>query len=140
MNGLTIGKVAKSAGLGIETVRFYEREGLINPLARTEANYRLYSEDGIIRLRFIKRAKTLGFSLKEIRELLLLRQDVDATKKDVKNQVEAKIDDIKKRIRDLKKIQKTLESLDQCCDGQGSTEDCPILNALEDGSSWITEG
>ncbi len=139
MNSLTIGKVAKITGLGIETVRFYEREGLIKPLARTKSNYRLYSEEGIIRLRFIKRAKTLGFSLKEIKELLLLRQDSDATKKDVKKQIEAKISDIKKRVRDLKKIQKILETLDDCCDGKGSTADCPILNALEDGSSWATD-
>ncbi len=134
MNGLTIGKVAKNAGLGIETVRFYEREGLIQPIARTKSNYRLYSEDGIIRLRFIKRAKALGFSLKEIKELLLLRQDTDASKRDVKKQIEAKLEDIKKRIRDLKKIQKTLETLDDHCDGEGSIKDCPILNALEDGS------
>ena len=134
MDGLTIGKVAKNAGLGIETVRFYEREGLIQPIARTKSNYRLYSEDGIIRLRFIKRAKTLGFSLREIKELLLLRQDTDASKRDVKKQIEAKLEDIKKRIRDLKKIQKTLETLDDYCDGEGAIKDCPILNALEDGS------
>lgn len=131
MNGFTIGKVAKSAGLGIETVRFYEREGLITPLARTESNYRLYAEDGIVRLRFIKRAKTLGFSLREIKELLFLRSNPDATKEDVKEQIEEKIDDIRTRIRDLKKIQKTLEALDICCDGHGSADDCPILAALE---------
>ena len=131
MRNLTIGKVAKSAGLGIETVRFYEREGLIEPLTRTDSNYRLYSEEGIIRLRFIKRAKALGFSLKEIRELLLLRVDPGASKADVKEQVEAKIDDIKKKIKDLKQIQKTLETLDSCCDGRGSTVDCPILEALD---------
>ena len=140
MNGLTIGKVAKSSGLGIETVRFYEREGLIQPLARTASNYRLYSNDGIVRLRFIKRAKTLGFSLKEIKELLLLRQSPDATKRDVKNQVEGKISDIKQKIRDLKKIQKTLESLDSCCDGQGSTDNCPILKALEDNEGLTEKG
>ncbi len=131
MNGLTIGKVAKSAGLGIETVRFYEREGLIQPLARTDSNYRLYSEAGIIRLRFIKRAKTLGFSLKEIKELLFLRVDPGASKADVKEQVETKIADIKQKIKDLKSIQKTLESLDACCDGHGSAVDCPILLALD---------
>lgn len=131
MKGLTIGKVAKSAGLGIETVRFYEREGLITPLARTESNYRLYADDGIIRLRFIKRAKALGFTLREIKELLFLRVDPDATKGDVKEQIEEKITDIKQRIKDLKKIQKTLETLDDCCDGHGSAEECPILAALE---------
>ena len=131
MNGLTIGKVAKSAGLGIETVRFYEREGLIKPLARTASNYRLYADDGITRLRFIKRAKTLGFTLNEIKELLFLRTNPDATKEDVKEQIGEKVDDIKRRIRELKKIQKTLESLDSCCDGHGSADECPILAALE---------
>jgi MerR family mercuric resistance operon transcriptional regulator len=131
MNGLTIGKVAKSAGLGIETVRFYEREGLIKPLSRTESNYRIYADDGIVRLRFIKRAKTLGFSLREIKELLFLRADSDATKEAVKEQIEEKIDDIKQRIKDLKKIQKTLEALDACCDGHGPADECPILAALE---------
>jgi len=131
MNGLTIGKVAKSSGLGIETVRFYEREGLITPLTRSASNYRLYADDGIIRLRFIKRAKTLGFTLREIKELLSLRTNPDATKDAVKEQIEDKIDDIKQRIRDLKKIQKTLETLDACCDGHGSADECPILAALE---------
>ncbi|WP_321365591.1 heavy metal-responsive transcriptional regulator [uncultured Desulfuromusa sp.] len=131
MNGLTIGKVAKKAGLGIETVRFYEREGLIKPLARSASNYRLYADEGVIRLRFIKRAKTLGFTLREIKELLLLRADPGATKGDVKAQIEEKIIDIDERIKDLQHIQRTLKALDSCCDGHGSTDDCPILAALE---------
>ncbi|SDZ89691.1 Zn(II)-responsive transcriptional regulator/Cu(I)-responsive transcriptional regulator,TIGR02044 [Desulfuromusa kysingii] len=131
MDGLTIGKVAKAAGLGIETVRFYEREGLIKPLARSASNYRLYTDEGIVRLRFIKRAKALGFTLREIKELLFLRADPDATKGDVKTQIEEKILDINARIKDLQKIQQTLKTLDSCCDGHGSTADCPILAALE---------
>lgn len=135
MNGLTIGKVAKGAGLGIETVRFYEKEGLIEPPERTASNYRIYSSQAIVRLRFIKRAKTLGFTLKEIKELLSLRHNPSANKSDVKKQVEAKIDDIKQKISDLKKIQKTLETLDECCNGKGPTDDCPILKALEGGET-----
>lgn len=133
MNGLTIGKVAKSAGLGIETVRFYEREGLIEPPARTEANYRIYPQRDILRLRFIKRAKSLGFTLKEIKDLLSLRHDPQATKADVKQQTEAKIHDIELKIRDLTRIKEILESLDESCDGHGPTSDCPILDALETG-------
>lgn len=131
MSGLTIGKVAKSAGIGIETVRFYERKGLIQPLARSESNYRLYADDGIARLQFIKQAKTLGFTLREIKELLFLRADPDATKADIKIQINEKISDVKKKIGELKKMQKTLESLDSCCDGRGSVFDCPILLALD---------
>jgi len=133
MNGLTIGKVAKRAGLGIETVRFYEREGLIEPPKRTEANYRVYPQRDIVRLRFIKRAKILGFTLKEIKELLSLRQDPSASKEDVKRQTEAKIADIEEKIRDLTRIKQTLEMLAECCDGRGPTSDCPILEALESG-------
>ncbi|MCK4502512.1 MAG: heavy metal-responsive transcriptional regulator [Desulfuromonadales bacterium] len=131
MAGLTIGKVAKGAELGIETVRFYEREGLLEPPERTASNYRIYSSQAITRLRFIKRAKTLGFTLKEIKELLSLRHNPSASKSDVKVQVEAKIDAIKQKISDLKNIQNTLETLDECCNGKGPTDDCPILKALE---------
>jgi Hg(II)-responsive transcriptional regulator len=134
MNGLTIGKVARGAGLGIETVRFYEREGLLEPPKRTAANYRIYPQQDIIRLRFIKRAKNLGFTLKEIRDLLSLRQDPKASKEDVKRQTEAKIADIEQKIHDLTRIKQTLERLDQCCDGHGPTSDCPILEALESGN------
>lgn len=133
MNGLTIGKVAKKAGLGIETVRFYEREGLIKPPARTEANYRIYPQRDILRLRFIKRAKNLGFTLREIKELLSLQHDSTATKADVKLQTEAKIEAIELKILDLTRIKEILETLEESCDGHGPTSDCPILDALETG-------
>lgn len=133
MNGLTIGKIAKGAGLGIETVRFYEKEGLIEPPARTESNYRLYPQRDIVRLRFIKRAKSLGFSLKEIKELLSLKHGAGASKAEVKEQTKAKIIDIEQKIRDLIRIKETLESLEISCDGHGKASDCPILSALETG-------
>lgn len=133
MNGLTIGKVAHSAGIGIETIRFYEKEGLIEPPARTESNYRIYPQRDIVRLRFIKRAKALGFTLKEIKELLSLRHDPAASKEDVKRQTEGKIEDIAHKIRDLTRIKETLEMLDQSCDGHGPISECPILDALESG-------
>ena len=75
MNGLTIGRLAKQAGLGIETIRFYERQGLIQPPPRTDSNYRIYPEEEVARLKFIKRAKDLGFTLKEIKELLFMQHD-----------------------------------------------------------------
>lgn len=133
MNGLTIGKVAKGAGIGIETVRFYEKEGLLDPPSRTRANYRIYPPRAIVRLRFIKRAKRLGFSLKEIKDLLSLKQDSQATKADVKKKTQAKITDIELKIRDLSRIKETLEWLEESCDGHGHTSDCPILDALETG-------
>ena len=133
MNGLTIGKVAKSAGIGIETVRFYEKQGLINPPPRSDSNYRIYPEQVVVRLRFIKRAKSLGFTLHEIKELLSFRHDPQATKADIKRQTEAKIENIKQKISDLTRMQKALETLDESCDGHGPTSECPILDALESG-------
>ena len=130
MNGLTIGRLAKQAGLGIETIRFYERQGLISPPPRTDSNYRIYPEEEVGRLKFIKRAKDLGFTLKEIKELLFMQNDPHATKADIKERTVEKIEDIKKKIRDLSKIQGALEHLAGSCDGHGPLSECPILDAL----------
>lgn len=137
MKALTIGKAAREADVGIDTVRFYEREGLIEPASRTEAGYRLYTEAAVSRLRFIKRAKTLGFSLREIRELLSLSVDPSATKADIKKRAEAKIADIALRIQDLKRMKLVLEHLSASCDGHGPVEECPILHALEDDTAAV---
>lgn len=131
MNELTIGKLAKRAGVTIDTVRFYERRGLVAEPKRTASNYRIYSAVEIARLQFIKKAKSLGFSLNEINELLALRHNPDATKKEVKNRVERKMNDIKRKIADLSYILADLEKLNQSCNGHGSADDCPILEALD---------
>jgi Hg(II)-responsive transcriptional regulator len=131
MTGLTIGRLAKEAGIGIETVRFYERQGLIAPPPRTDSNYRMYPEEEITRLKFIKRAKNLGFTLNEIKELLALRHDPHATKADVKERTHVKIEDVTKKIRDLTRIKEALEHLYDACDGHGPLDQCPILEALE---------
>ncbi len=132
MKGLTIGKVAGQAGIGIETIRFYERQGLIAEPPRTGAGYRLYPEASIGRLNFIKRAKELGFSLNEIKELLLLRQDPRATKADVRARTLAKIEDVRRKIEDLGRILQDLEALVATCDGRGPVCDCPILDAMDE--------
>lgn len=131
MNGLTIGKLAKQAGLGIETVRFYERQGLLEAPPRTDSNYRVYPEEEVARLRFIKRAKNLGFTLNEIKGLLYLRHDPQATKADIKDRALSKIRDVKQKINDLTRIKEALEDLAGSCDGHGPLEECPILQALE---------
>ncbi|MEJ2491819.1 MAG: heavy metal-responsive transcriptional regulator [Desulfuromonadales bacterium] len=138
-NMLTIGKVAKKAGIGIETVRFYEKEGLIGPAARTASNYRVYRDKDIARLRFIRKAKSLGFTLKEIKELLALRHDPDARKEEVKMQTEAKIADIEEKIRHLIRIKTILETLDKRCDGHGPASECPILDALESDGDFDSD-
>src|ERR687885_2847805 len=94
MAALTIGQIARRAGVGVETVRFYERQGLLEEPARKESGYRQYAEEVVARLRFIRRAKRLGFSLKEITDLLALRLDPEATAADVKRRAEAKVADI----------------------------------------------
>jgi len=135
MTGFTIGRLAKQVGIGIETVRFYERQGLIEPPPRTDSNYRVYPEEEVSRLRFIKKAKNLGFTLNEIKELLFIRHDPHATKADIKNRTLAKIKDVKQKISDLTRIQKALEHLASSCDGHGPLEECPILKALDSENS-----
>jgi len=134
---LTIGRLAAAAGVTTDTVRFYERLGLIDEPARSPSNYRLYPAGDAARLRFIKRAKELGFSLNEIRELLFLRHDPNATKAEVKARAEAKIKAIRAKINDLTRILAALEQVTAACDGHGPAGDCPILRAL---SADETEG
>ena len=134
MTRLTIGKLTNAAGVSTDTIRFYERCGLLPPPDRTESNYRLYPEKSVLRLKFIKRAKALGFTLNEIKELLALRHGPRATKEEVKLLTEDKIRDIKNRIVDLQRILATLEHLAGACDGHGSADDCPILAAMDTDS------
>jgi Hg(II)-responsive transcriptional regulator len=131
MADMTIGKLARNAGVSIDTVRFYERRGLIDEPLRTHSNYRIYPKEDVNRLRFIKRAKDLGFSLSEIKELLALRSSPSASKADVKKKVKVKIEDIKKKIKDLSNILIVLKNLDAECDGHGPISYCPIIKALD---------
>src|SRR5689334_7624054 len=101
---MTIGHVAKMAGVGVETIRFYEREGLLTKPKRRPSGYRVFTADVVGRIQFIKKAKQLGFSLKEIRDLLSLKVNGRATKADVKKHVDAKIVEIDERLRDLKRM------------------------------------
>lgn len=135
MKGLTIGQLARNAGVNVETVRYYERRGLISRPPRPSSGYRRYSEDTLTRILFVKRAKELGFSLKEILELLSLRVNPDTTCGDVKRRAEVKIADIEEKIRSLQKIKKALTRLVALCKGQGPTGECPIMEVL-DKNGW----
>ncbi len=128
---LTIGQVAKRSGIGIETVRFYERKGLVEEPPRTDSGYRQYPEEVVARIRFIRRAKELGFKLSEISELLSLRVDPDTTCADVRKQTEFKIADVEDKIRVLQGIKTALTRLAASCVGTGPASECPILEALE---------
>ena len=129
---MRIGAVATRAEVNIQTVRYYERRGLLPKPPRTESNYRLYSEDSVRRVRFVKRAQELGFSLKEIKELLALRINSRGTRAQVRERAEAKITDIEEKIRSLRALKKTLVGLTAaCCGSRGPVSDCPILEALD---------
>ena len=133
MQALTIGKVARRAEVGVETVRFYERQGLIAEPQRARSGYRLYPEATVTRIRFIRRAKGLGFSLREIRELLVLRVDPEVSSAAVKSRTQVKITAIEEKIRTLQRMQETLVRLASACDGGAPVTGCPILAAF-DGS------
>ena len=128
---LTIGQLARSAGVGVETVRFYERQGLLDPPERKASGYRCFDHEVVARLRFIRRAKELGFTLKEIKELLSLRLDSKSDCAAIKQRAQAKIKDIDDRIDTLQRMKEALIKLTKECRGKGPTSECPILDALE---------
>ncbi len=128
---MTIGQLARQGGVGVQTVRFYERHGLLTSSARTASGYRLYPEDAARRLAFIRNAKELGFSLREIAELLSLRADPSGSCGDVRRQAEAKLREVESRIRRLERIRDTLQGLAEACSGWGGLDTCPILESLE---------
>src|SRR5215471_1925060 len=115
---MTIGQVAKLASVGLETIRFYEREGLLNKPRRRQSGYRVFTPEVVDRIRFIKRTKRLGFSLREIRDLLALRVDTRATTADLKRQVDAKIGEIDDRLNDLQRMRAGLQRLSKACSGK----------------------
>jgi MerR family transcriptional regulator, copper efflux regulator len=132
---LFIGKVARRAGVGVETIRFYERQGLLTTPVRKDSGYRLYPEHVLGRIRFIKRAKELGFSLREIKELLELRRNSSGPCEDVCEKAQAKIANIDEKIAMLTKMKQALSELFAACQVRASLDDCPILEFLEKESN-----
>jgi MerR family transcriptional regulator, copper efflux regulator len=129
---LTIGQVADAADVNIQTIRYYERRGLCPTPRRTPAGYRQYAEDAVARLRFIKQAQNLGFSLAEIQELLGLRIRHGAACDTVARKTRAKIGLVRQKIAGLERVKRTLERLAAACAARRPTDECPILEALED--------
>lgn len=132
MGYLKIGEVAKATGVGIETIRFYERKGLLEEPDRRPSGYRQYDARILARLQFIRRAKELGFTLGEINELLDLWLDTNATCCDVRNKALAKIDEIDAKVRSLDAMKHSLEKLIETCLERGTLEGCPLLDGLRD--------
>jgi Hg(II)-responsive transcriptional regulator len=130
---MTIGQAARRAGVGIETIRYYERRGLLAETPKSASGYRDFDDAAVERILFIRRAKELGFTLTEIKELLNLRVDSDRNCDDVRIIAEDKMRDIGERIRSLHRIELALRRLVKLCAAEGAGENCPLLAALEEG-------
>ena len=130
---LNIGQVAKETGITVETVRFYEKQGLIDAPQRTESGYRQYPLDTVKRIRFIQHAKDVGFTLKNIGELLALRQEPGTSCTDIKLRTTEKIEEVDQKIRELTRIREALARMVMKCTGSNEISQCPILEELELG-------
>ena len=127
----SIGQVARRAGVGVETVRFYEREGLLEEPVRRDSGYRQYSQDAVAQILFIKRAQRLGFSLKEIQELLTLRVDGKTSCEQMKEHAAAKLAEVERKMVELQYMRQALLQVASLCEGEGPSSRCPMLDALE---------
>jgi MerR family mercuric resistance operon transcriptional regulator len=126
---LTIGALSKRTGCNIETIRYYERIGLIPKPPRTEGGHRVYDEDQLKRLTFIRRSRELGFTLDQVRGLLGLVDGGDYTCAEVNAFTLGHRDEIRRKIADLRKLEKVLTDMASQCDG-GAVPDCPVIDAL----------
>lgn len=130
-NEIRIGQLAKRAQVNVQTVRYYERRGLLTPARRRDSGYRIYGADGLLKLRFIKNAQSLGFSLEEILSLLRLRSGGRASCDSVRRKAQGHARDIRERIARLRAMERVLNGLVRTCLRRGRTEECPILRGLE---------
>ncbi len=145
MTRMTIGWVARRAGVGVETVRFYERRGLIDRPPRPREGFREYDETAVERIRFIKQAQEMGFSLREAAEFLALRADPAADCGDVHARARTKLADVERRIAQLERLREALRTLLRRCPRSGPVEGCSILGAMngraaDPGAAVPTDG
>jgi len=132
---MRIGQVASAAGVNIQTLRYYERRGLLEQPGRTSAGHREYLEDAVRRVGFIKGAQELGFALVEIQQILRLREDRSSSCGTMRAAARAKIEDIDRKIRSLRAMKRSLVILERSCSTDRSTRACPILAALDDSAT-----
>jgi Hg(II)-responsive transcriptional regulator len=128
---LKIGELAKKVGVNIQTIRYYERRGLLLPTTKMEVGYRLYDNEAKKRLEFIRHSKELGFTLKETEELLRLRVNTTAKCSDIKERTNDKLREIDKKIKGLKSMRKVLKETLKTCQSKQPTDKCPILKTIE---------
>src|SRR5437879_4928833 len=133
MGQLRTAQLADEGGVNVETIRYYERHGLLPRPPRTASGYRVFSEDAVKRLRFIKHAQALGFSLKEIKRLLDIQVKRNSSCADVRRKSQAKIGDVDEKIRHLQAIRRSLVKITAACSGQGPIGNCSVIQALSDG-------
>lgn len=131
-NEMTIGILAKKSDVTVETVKFYEKVGVLPKPQKPSSGFRTYPSEYVSRIHFIKRAQELGFTLREVKELLKLKVDKKATCGQVMKKTDEKILEVEKKIKDLKQMKKSLEQIRECCeDGTQTLTDCPILECFE---------
>jgi len=128
---MSIGTLSKQTGIGIETIRFYERLGLVVPIGRKSSGYRIFDDGSLKALGFIKHAKELGFSLNEIQELLSLKADKKSKCQNVQVKAATQLESVNEKIKNLERIKTTLTTLIQQCKQRKTNSECPILDALE---------
>ncbi len=139
MRPMTIGRLADAVGVGVETVRFYERRGLIQqPPKPNGTGFRVYPEETEHRIRFIRQGQELGFSLREIQELLSLRADPSANSADVHKRATAKLAEVNRKMMELERIRAALEVLILACPGDGALRQGSIMDALVSASEGTT--
>jgi len=126
---MNIGQAAAASGVSAKMIRYYESIALIPPGKRNDAGYRIYGENDLHTLRFVKRARSLGFSLEQIRELLSLWQNKQRASADVKSIALGHVAELNQRIAELSEMRDTLQTLASCCHGDARPE-CPILHSL----------
>lgn len=131
----SIGGLAQRAEVAVDTIRYYEREGLLPSPRRRPSGYREYDDSAVERVRFIRRAKTLGFTLDEIRELLLREADRDHGVGAIRQQAQARLAELDRRIAELMATRHRLAALVEACPGEGAPEDCPILGSIHDDTT-----
>ena len=129
-NSMKIGELARKAGVNVDTVRFYEKHGVLPEAQRLESGYRVYTQDDVKRLQFIKRAKALGFTLDDIVDLLGLSQRRDGDMAAMREKAQERLADVDAKIAELQRMRKGLRSLVTACPGEGAMETCPIVKAL----------
>ncbi len=133
MKTMTRGELAKECGVNIEALRYYEKRRLIDPPMRSEIGYRLYSKEDAARIRFIRNAQKLGFTLNEILELLKLRVNKNESCESVLKKTKKKLNEVEQKIRGLKSMKKVLKQMIHRCEESTLTSDCPILGSFESG-------